>query len=265
MMKKTRIGVFDSGIGGFSILREIMATTPGIEIDYISDEQFAPYGVKTHREIVERSELLTSMLLERGAKLVVVACNSATAAAIAFLRKTHPSVHFAGVEPYINILNHRHQFPDIRKAAVITTLLTGRSEKFINLRNKLDPDGIVLHYPMPELATITENILSQGLTESLHHQLKSELAPLQGLNLSHLILGCTHYPLISRLIEEELGVRTVSAAPHVARRVKALLHNLTGELPGEFNYLSTADMAWKTREVEALDHLLRYSCLRGEN
>lgn len=264
MKNRIKIGVFDSGIGGFSILREIMATIPGIEIDYISDEEFAPYGGRTDKEIIERSNQISGMLLDRGAELIVVACNSATAAAIAQLRRIHTGTHFVGVEPYINILNHDHQFPGISKAAVITTVLTGNSAKFKKLRKNLDPKGAIQHLSMPRLASITEQILKEGLTDSLLLSLRSELSPLVGLDLSHLILGCTHYPLISRLIEEELNVRTVSAAPHVARRVKSLIHCCGETLPEEFSFLSTSNMKWEKRDISALDHLLRYSCSGGK-
>ena len=254
-----KAGVFDSGIGGFSILREIIAKLPMLEVDYISDDSFAPYGTKSDREIIDRSNLITNMLLRRGAELVVVACNSATAAAISSLRDSHPETGFVGVEPYINVLNHGELFPSIRKAAVITTVLTGSSRKFIELKQRLDPQNRILHFSLPNLATIVEDILRSGLTSQLEQRLRNELEPLRNLGLSHLILGCTHYPLIARLIENELDLTTISAAPYVANRVSALLPGEPGIPVEKFSFLSTADMRWKERSITDLDRLLRYS------
>jgi len=254
-----KVGVFDSGIGGFSILREIIAEAPNLEIDYVSDDFFAPYGTKSDTEITERSEYITALLLERGAQLIVVACNSATAAAIAELRQNHPGTDFVGVEPYINVLNHSELYPGIEKAAVVTTVLTGNSLKFRELKDRLDPQGRILHFCLPNLATIVEGILKEGLNRSLEERLQKELEPLRNLGLTHLILGCTHYPLIASLIENELQLKTISAAPFVAKRVSALLPGHYGKPPGMFSFMSTSDMHWRERSLTELDRLLRYS------
>lgn len=254
-----KAGVFDSGIGGFSILREIIAMVPLLEVDYISDDFFAPYGTKSDTAIMERSDYITGILLNRGAEIVVVACNSATAAAISSLRMNYPETVFVGVEPYINVLNHRELYPGIKKAAVITTVLTGNSRKFTELKKRFDPDGRILHFSLPHLATIVEEILADGLDPRLESRLAGELEPLRNLHLSHLILGCTHYPLIAKLIEDELGVKTVSTAPHVARRVKSLLPGENGEKAKGFSFLSTKDMQWHYKSLKALDRLLRYN------
>lgn len=259
MAAMAKAGVFDSGIGGLSILREIMDRVPMLQVDYISDDSFAPYGTKSDREIIQRSEYVTDILLNRGAELVVVACNSATAAAISVLREKNPETSFVGVEPYINVLNHEDICPGIEKAAVITTVLTGNSRKFNELRQRLDPDGRILHFSLPDLATIVERILEEGLSEELSEMLKKELSPLHDPKLSHLILGCTHYPLIAGLIEKELGVTTISAAPYVAKRVMNLLPREDGPPASGFSFLSTSNMRWEARTFEELNRLHRYS------
>ncbi|MCK5133160.1 MAG: aspartate/glutamate racemase family protein [Candidatus Sabulitectum sp.] len=256
---ETRIGIFDSGIGGFSILREIMGKVPSVEIDYISDDAFAPYGEKSDSDITRRSQLITKMLLDRGCSLIVVACNSATAAAIAALRQEHREIPFVGVEPYINVLNHNNQFPGIRKAAVITTELTGNSQKFKVLKQRIDPTGSILHVSMPRLASIIENILERGLDLELMNDLRKELEPLRCLELSHLILGCTHYPLIAGLIEEELNLATVSPGPYVANRVMDILSVSGEEHCTSFSYLSTNSMNWEKKGTDYLNSLLKYS------
>ncbi|MCK5786495.1 MAG: aspartate/glutamate racemase family protein [Candidatus Sabulitectum sp.] len=261
---KTRIGIFDSGTGGFSILHRIMKKVPSVEIDYISDDAFAPYGEKSDGEIIERSQLITEMLLRRGCSLIVVACNSATAVAIEALREKHRGVQFVGVEPYINVLNHKDQFPGIKKAAVITTELTGNSQKFKELKQRIDPEERIQHVTMGKLASIVEDILEGGLNEPLRLNLHEELEPLRPLGLSHLILGCTHYPLIASLIERELNVTTVSPGPYVANRVSDLISSSGNEYTSDFFYMSTNSMVWEKRTGAYLTSLLRYS-LAGQD
>lgn len=245
-----RIGVFDSGIGGFSILREIMSRIRGAVLDYISDEAFAPYGNRTDSEIISRSERITGLLIERGADLIVVACNSATAAAISALREEHPDIPFVGVEPYINVLNHGNLYPDMTSVAVITTVLTGNSRKFMELKARLDPHGRIRHFSLPGLASLTEEIIAGGPGDTQMEKLREELKPVRGIGLSHLILGCTHYPLIADLIEEELDLKTISPAPAVAQRVISLVGEGQGKHPDEFNFMSTTDMVWRTRSLK---------------
>lgn len=254
----TRIGVFDSGIGGFSILSEILSEVPGVLVDYISDDLYAPYGTRSDGEITERSLYITDILRKRDAQLVVVACNSATAAAISRLREKYPSIPFVGVEPYINVLNHATLYPGITKAAVITTVLTGNSVKFRDLKKRLDPGQSIIHLTMPDLATIVEGILQQGYTKVLKEKLEKELEPLLALNLSHLILGCTHYPLVASLIEDFLGVRTISPGTGVARRVRDLLPSPTGMQSRSFSFLSTSSGVWREMTHEELFELIKY-------
>ena len=254
-----KIGIFDSGIGGFSILSEILRKGIPLEIDYISDDAYAPYGGKSDSDIIARSLKLTQILLDRRCSLIVVACNTATAAAIAALRREYQNTVFVGVEPYINVLNQKTLFPEIRKAAVITTELTGNSEKFSLLKKRIDPDGNILHYSMPKLAAIVEDILESGLNRKQQIDLTEELKPLKSLNLSHLILGCTHYPLISDLIERELDVVAISTGPYVANRVCDVLKACEAEFCKSFCYLSTRSMQWETKSIADLTPLLRYS------
>lgn len=258
-----RVGVFDSGIGGFSILREILRLVPSAVADYIADDSFAPYGLRSDEQIISRSEYITDILLKRGAELVVVACNSATAAAISALRARHPDIPFVGVEPYINVLNHKGLFPGISKAAVVTTELTGRSQKFRALRERLDPEGRIAHVSLPNLATIVEQILTEGTRPDIMKRFRKELKPLRGLGLSHLILGCTHYPLVADLIERELNLITISPGPNVARRVSDLLGDAEGPKALRFNFMSTTGMEWKTRSVKELEELLGFSSTGG--
>ncbi len=253
-----KIGIFDSGIGGFSILTAILKQIPEVDVDYISDDIFAPYGIKSQNEIIFRSSSITKILLDRGNTLIVVACNSATAAAIKILREKFPDTVFVGVEPYINVLNHSKEFPDIKKAAVITTELTGTSKKFKQLKARIDPLNKIQHIKMANLASIVEEILNSGYGEQQKKDLSEELKPLKTLGLSHLILGCTHYPLIRILIEKELDLITVSPGPFVAKRVQDLLSLRGGKPATSFSFLATSSNSWKTMSLVNLNKLLKF-------
>ena len=253
-----KIGIFDSGIGGFSILTAILRQVPEVDVDYISDDVFAPYGIKSQNEIIFRSSTITKILLDRDNSLIVLACNSATAAAIKTLREKFPDTEFVGVEPYINVLNHKKEFPDIKKAAVITTELTGTSDKFIQLKKRIDPLNKIQHIKMMNLAAIVEEILNLGYGEQQKKDLSEELAPLKTLKLSHLILGCTHYPLIRVLIEKKLDLITVSPGPFVAKRVQNLLSLRGGKPATAFSFLATSSNNWETRSLVNLNRLLKF-------
>ena len=131
MIKK--IGIFDSGIGGLSVLKELLQAMPGQEFYYISDQSFAPYGNLTTDEILERSKVLTQTLLEESVDLIVVACNTATAHSIDLLRKEF-DIPFVGIEPYINYVNHDYNGENV---GLICTPQTLNSERYQELKKPL--------------------------------------------------------------------------------------------------------------------------------
>lgn len=248
----TSIGLFDSGIGGFSVLKETLKLMPGVKTYYISDEAHAPYGDKSEEYILERCHALTKILIEeKKVDLVVVACNTATAVAIADLRKTYPQIPFVGIEPYLNIQKRYHSDDPNRRFVVLTTARTGKSEKFKKLKEMLDPDHKIDHYGMERLATLIEEAYFKGMSQGLKEEIEKDLAPLKEKKYTHVILGCTHYPLISSLIENYLQVECINPAPYVALRVQNLLLEagkihlpLTGREEG-FQFLSTKKGIWE--------------------
>jgi len=230
-----RIGIFDSGIGGFSILKEIQALMPFLEVYYYADTANAPYGPKSPDFVIERSHSIVKYLENHNVSLVVVACNTATAWAIDELRSKYSHIPFVGVEPYINILN---QWPDLAKnerPALITTNLTGKSERFKALKLRLDPDSRIDHYCLPHLARIVEEDFFHEMqlfqsksgdipfASDLYNMVKSEVECLQGKKYKHLILGCTHYPLVKNSLEKILQLETISPCRAVAQRVESIL------------------------------------------
>lgn len=224
-LTKIRIGIFDSGLGGLSILWELMKLIGECcEFDYIADTAYMPYGLKSDEAIEERVEFLYSILKKRGADLVVIACNTATAAGIDRLRINHPNEKIVGVEPYLNLPENLMK----DTIGVLTTKSTGKSGRFLKLYSKLEErmsdKKKLKSYVLPNLATIVENYgqgkMSKGQLEG---QVRMELEKYVDGNNCYTILGCTHYTLIDQLIENILQTKTLSTTSAVAKRVVSLL------------------------------------------
>ena len=246
-----KIGLFDSGIGGFSILRELLKLDFPFEPFYIADEAFSPYGRKPDALIEQRCREVTSVLVAKGVDLIVVACNTATAVGIRSLRKQYPDIPFVGVEPYLNIVNRKDLFED-QRLAVLLTPLTEHSPKFKGLKKRLDPHEQISVLGCPHLADLIERAYVEGMGPALKNEMRKELAPLQEGSFSHVILGCTHYPLIESFIEEEFGCQCISPGPYVAKRVASLLDkkSQTKSLSSSenFHFLSTLKGKWSLKK-----------------
>jgi glutamate racemase len=214
-----RIGVFDSGLGGLSMLAPIQAQLPGAALVYAADSRYAPYGERSDEYVLERSRALTEFLLRQGARMIVVACNTATAAAIHDLRQRWRDVPFIGVEP--GVKPALTQSPTGR-VGVLATPMTLRSEKFQHLLAAQDHrEGVVLQ-ACPGLAAEIE----RGALDSprLRELVAEFVAPLVAARVDTVVLGCTHYPLIAPLFQDALpaSVRLIDTAPAVARHARRL-------------------------------------------
>lgn len=219
-----KIGVFDSGIGGFSILHEIVKVLPDISIDYIADDAFAPYGEKKSEIIIDRCRKNTDYLIKKGVDLIVVACNTATAVGIDLLRSEY-DIPFVGVEPYINIQNRDDFLKENSRLLLLTTELTGNSKRFKMLKKKLDPNNSIFLHRCKNLASIIENAYYSNKCSDLllKSKIEAELLGVIGKKFTHVILGCTHYPLVGDIIGSILEVQTISSCSRVADRVKSIL------------------------------------------
>lgn len=213
------IGVFDSGLGGLSVLRAIRQALPQARLHYVADSGHAPYGERGDRFVQERSRHIARFLRAQGAQMLVVACNTATAAAVQLLRSEHPDCPIVGVEP------------GIKPAAALTgngcigvlaTEGTLRSERF-RLLAQAHAAHVELHLqPCPGLAGAIEGGALDA--PALRAIVQRCCAPLRAAGVDTVVLGCTHYPFVSRLIQAELGpeVRLVDTADAVARRTAEL-------------------------------------------
>lgn len=244
-----KIGVFDSGIGGYSVLGDLLKVFPEAHYYYYSDDAHAPYGPKSDEYITARTFVITDELIKKGAQMIVVACNTATASSIDTLRATYPDMIFVGVEPYLNAY-YKETGPS--KMAVLTTESTGKSERFKRLKERLDPKGFIDHYSLKNLARMVEVFYRDPSYEAEFDKLLDlELEPLKGKNYTHAILGCTHYPLVEDKIIERLHLKTLSPGPYVAQRVRDLSVK-PGETPAEientFEFYSSSKPEWTEKD-----------------
>ena len=255
-MKK--IGIFDSGIGGITLLREMISDYPEIEFYYVADDEWAPYGDKNDNLICERSEKIVNLLIEQKVEMVVVACNTATSLAIEHLRSKF-SIDFVGVEPFINVLN-RFEFDHNKdKIAVLTTTAMFHSRRFKDLLKKFDPEQKLHPLKVPQLATIIEQIYQLGFTNELNLELNKELSELKEGQYSHVILGCTHYPLIADFFKESLNIIPISPCPYVSGRVGNFFDASNSEKSIEhYWFMETKQMIWNKNLKDKLPGPLKF-------
>ena len=249
---RSPVGVFDSGLGGLSVLREMRALLPNEEMLYIADSAWCPYGGRSPEVIAERSSHLTEGLLEMGAKLVVVACNTATIAAVEHLRATYP-VRFVGMEPAIK--------PAVAatKRGLIGVLATGAAlsgQKFLKLVETHAGGVRVITRPCPGLVERVEaGDLDGPETRALAGRY---VAPLLAAGVDVIVLGCTHYPFLRPLIAELAGpeITLVDTGAAVARQVARVLESdgLRNEnpAPGAVRILTTGETGVLDRVLPAL-------------
>ena len=220
------VGVFDSGSGGLSVLREIRKTLPLGRFIYYSDNAHCPYGEKTQEYITDRSRAITDELLARGARAIVVACNTATAASIATLRAEYPGVPFVGMEPAVKpaALGTRSGV-----IGVLATAGTLKSSKYLDTRGLYGSNVRIAEHVGKGFVELVENLELDGpRTEAT---VRESLQPLIDEGADIIVLGCTHYPFLLPVMQRiaPAGVRFIDPAPAVARRLKSVLE---ADVPG---------------------------------
>ncbi|MCX6031221.1 MAG: glutamate racemase [Chloroflexi bacterium] len=215
-----RIGLFDSGVGGLSVAREIMRQLPGHPLIYLADQAHAPYGQRPLAEIRALSAWITRFLLDQGAEVIVIACNTASAAALRPLRAEVPGVSFVGMEPAVKPAAERSRSGHV---GVIATSATFQGELFASLLDRFAGNVAVHTQVCPELVPLVE--AGELASERTRQALTGYLAPLLAAGIDELVLGCTHYPFLRPLIEEVAGpgVEVLDPAPAVARQTARVL------------------------------------------
>lgn len=195
------IAVFDSGMGGISVLKEMVRLMPEEDFIYFGDSLHAPYGTKTTEEVRRLTiEHITDFIKNKHAKAIAVACNTATSAAVAVLRNMYPSVPLVGVEPAIKPAVFACEHP---KVLVMATPITLKEEKFHNLEALYDDQAEIYPLPCPGLMEFVEQGNLDG--EDVDTYLKEKISPYLDKNLTGVVLGCTHYPFLRREIRAIVG------------------------------------------------------------
>ena len=214
------IGIFDSGVGGISVLRAIREQMPEEAIVYFGDQGHIPYGPRPMRQIRDFSEGITRFLLGQGAKIIVVACNTASAAALKYLRETFSDVQFVGMEPAVKPAAESTQ---TGKVGVLATPATFQGALYASVVERFANGVELFQHTCPGLVQQIEKGNVDG--EETRRILRSALLPMLENNIDTVVLGCTHYPFVIPLIEEIVGesVRVIDPAPAVARQSGRLL------------------------------------------
>ena len=217
-MKSAPIAVFDSGVGGISVLKELVALLPNENYLYFGDSANAPYGEKSTQAVRQLTRQAAEMLINRGAKALVVACNTATSAAITLLRQTYPDTVIIGIEPALKVATDRFPTGHI---GIMATAVTLREEKLAHQLERF-PEATVERIGAPGLVELIE----QGKADSPETEelLRKILAPYMG-KLDALVLGCTHYPFVKAVIGKILGpdVALLDGGAGTARQTKRCL------------------------------------------
>jgi glutamate racemase len=238
------VGIFDSGVGGLSVLREIRLLLPAEDLLFVADSAHAPYGVRPAEEIRARSHALTEFLIEQGAKAVVVACNTATAAAADELRASF-GTPIVAMEPAVKPAVAATQSGVVGVLATVGTL---KSARFAALLDRFGADVTVVTEPGVGLVEqIEAGDLTGDRTRALVEQ---RVAPMLAAGADVIILGCTHYPFLRELVAEIAGpaVTLVDTGAAVARRLQDVLADcdLTNDAGGR-----GTERFWTTADAEA--------------
>lgn len=250
------IGIYDSGMGGLSVRREVCRLLPEESVIYLGDGKNCPYGSRSVEEIRHLSVEAVEHLLAMGCKLIVVACNTATAAAIELLRARYPEVPIVGMEPAVKPACLQ------TKSRVVGVLATERSldgDLFRRTAARYGQDIEVVTAPGCGFVELVESDKEQS-PEAVE-TVRRAMQPMLDRGADHIVLGCTHYPFLLEALEraaEGYGVTFVDPSPAVARRVKQLLEVSdllceAGHSP-HYEFVTFADEAYRDRlEQKAAD------------
>lgn len=240
MSTSPTIGIFDSGVGGLSVAREIRRQLPHEHLLYFADSAYCPYGGRPAEEIRDRSLAIGGYLIEQGARVLVVACNSASGAALEALRESYP-LPVVGMEPAVKpaALTTR-----TGRIGVMATAATLAAQRFDRLMENYAREVEVVAQPCPGLVELVEE--GEFASERVREALTGILEPLRRAEVDAVVLGCTHYPFLQEEIARVLGpqVTLIDSAPAVARQTRRVLEErgmLAVEGEGSLHVVTSGD------------------------
>lgn len=244
------IGVIDSGVGGLTVVREIMRQLPNEQILYLGDTLRCPYGPRPVEEVLSFTWEMTRYLMGKGIKLLVIACNTATAVAFDEIRNALPipvvGVIYPGARAAIKMTRNRH-------VGVIGTVGTINSKAYNHALHSLHPYIKITSLACPSLVPLVEAGELEG--ERAKQIVRDELLPFKEVSIDTLILGCTHYPLLKPLIQEVMGkpVHLIDSGEETARETSTILYLnglLSTDTPRPHEFLSTGS-------EQVMNHLVK--------
>ena len=217
-----KVGVFDSGLGGLTVLKSILKVFRNAEIFYIADTEYAPYGEKSSQEILDRCDKITAYLLENyGIEALIVACNTATSAAIKHLREKFPFLIVIGTEPGIKpaILNTKSS-----NVGILATPATLKGDKYQLLVNELSSIKKVKLYEQACIGLVEQIEKGEIDSSKTYSMLENWLKPMKASNVDTIVLGCTHYPLVDDVIKKIMGkdIVLIETGDAIANRLLTL-------------------------------------------
>lgn len=252
-MDKRPIGIFDSGVGGLTVLAEIKKKLPSENIVYLGDTANFPYGNKKKEDIIEFSKNNVKALINKDAKIIVIACGTATSQALGVLRNEFDIPIVGIIEPTVNYINERK----LKKVGVIATEGTIRSGAWEKALKAEIKDIQVVNKACPMLATIAEE--GRAMSPEGRQVIKEYMEPFKKNKIDKIILGCTHYPIYEKLIREELGykIELINTGTTVASYLEKVLKekNIQNEREKEQEivYLSKPEEYFKQIAKKNLD------------
>ena len=249
-MEIEKIGVIDSGLGGLSLVKQMKEQELAIECHYICDHINVPYGQKGQAFMLAHTRIMVNKLIKKDIKNILIACNTLTAETIEDIRNEFKEISFTGIEPFINYLNHPLATGKER-IGLILTQATYKSARFKFLLEKFDGQKQIDICPLEYLAVYIEN----HFFEKRNHwnDIEDELEFIKRKNWSHIILGCTHYPLITEYFENEFNLMVIDPHLQVINQLVKTARLQKGKFGNEIFFSSNLGEDW---EKKNFSHLL---------
>lgn len=256
-MNNKPIAIFDSGMGGLTVWKEVVKALPEESVIYYGDGANCPYGGKSQEELIALSERIVRFFIEKGVKLIVVACNTATAGAIAYLRERY-DVPFVGMEPAVKPAAQHSKSGII---AILATAATLKGRLFQETSERFAGDVTILSSIGEGFVELIES--GREETPEAEEAVRQTVEPLLEQGADHLVLGCTHYPFLEGALRKVIGERDVTLvdpAPAIAQRVREVLHErgALAEVGHEarYEYYTSGDEAYEKRLRERGERIL---------
>lgn len=240
--KNRPIGFFDSGVGGLSVMKEAIKIMPNENYIYFGDSKNAPYGVKTVEEVRDLTFKAVDLLLNKGVKGIAIACNTATSAAVADLRKIYPDLPLVGIEPALKPAVELNKDGNI---LIMATSMTLKEEKFNKLMNRYKDRASIIPVPCPGLVEFIESGKLEG--EDLEEYLLEKINTYNNGKIASIVLGCTHYPFIRNTLIKLIGrdITIIDGGLGTARELRRRLN--------EKNLLTESEKEGTIEIINSLD------------